>query len=110
MSDQSASSQLTVLFEAALQDYEKQTGITLAKHPLAERLQECDSVESITAVLHEQTQAFHDFRGKEKIIKLLKNAVSILYKLSACAKLGEVIDVVHLKALMGSSIYLILIP
>ena len=110
MSDQSASSHLTVLFEAALQDYEKQTGITLAKHPLAERLQECDSVESITAVLHEQTQAFHEFRGKEKAIKLLKNAVSVLYSLSVCAKLGEVIDVVHLKTLNGCSIHLILTP
>jgi hypothetical protein len=100
MSDQSALSQLNVLFEAALQDYERQTGITLANHPLAERLQECDSVESITAVLHEQTQAFNEFQGKGKIVKSLKNAVSVLYKLSACAKLAEVIGVVHLKALM----------
>ena len=96
MSDQSGSSHLKVLFEAALRDYERQTGIALAKHPLAERLQGCDSVESITAVLYEQTQAFNQFRGKEKVIKLLKNAVSVLYKLSACAKLGEVICVVRL--------------
>ena len=101
MSDPSASSHLKVLFDAALQDYEMQTGIALAEHPLAERLQECDSVESITSVLHEQTQAFNEFRGKEKVMKLLKNAVSVLYKLSACAKLGEVIGVVHLGALMG---------
>jgi hypothetical protein len=104
MSDQSASSHLKVLFEAALQDYEGHTGIALAKHPLAERLQECDSADSITAVLHEQTQAFNEFQGKEKVMKLLKNAVSVLYKLSACAKLGEVIGVVFLKAFMGSSI------
>jgi hypothetical protein len=110
MSDQPASSHLKILFEAALQDYEGHTGIALAKHPLAERLQECDSVESITAVLHEQTQAFDEFRGKEKVMKLLKNAVSVLYKVSACAKLGELIGVVHLKALMGSSIRLTLIP
>ena len=90
-----------VLFEAALQDYETMTGIVLAKHPLAERLQECQSIESITAVLHEQTQAFDEFRGKEKVMKLLKNAVSVLYKLSAGAKLGEVIGVVHLNALKG---------
>jgi len=110
MSDHSASSHLNVLFEAALQDYERQTGIALAKHPLAERLQECHSVESITAVLHEQTQAFNEFRGKEKVMKLLGNVVSILCKLSASAKHGEVIGVVHLKALMGSSIRLTLIP
>ena len=110
MGDQSASSHLKVLFDAALQDYERQTGITLVKHPLAERLQECHSVESITAVLHEQTQTLNQFRGKEKLMKLLKNAVSVLYKLSACAKLGEVIGVVHLKALVGSCIHLTLIP
>jgi len=113
MSDQSASSHLNVLFGAALQDYERQTGIALAKHPLAERLHQCDSVESITVVLHERTQAFHEFfRGKETVMKLLKNAVSVLYNLSACIKLGEVtvIGVVHLKALMGSFITLTLIP
>ena len=110
MSDQPASSHLKILFEAALQDYEGHTGIALAQHPLAERLQECDSVESITAVLHEQTQAFNDLRGKEKVMESLKNAVSFLYKLSACAKLGEVIGMVLLKVLMGSSICLTLIP
>ncbi len=109
MTDQ-PSSHLKVLFEAALKDYESQTGIALAEHPLAERLQECHSVDSITAVLHEQTQAFNEFRGKEKVIKLLKNAVSVLYNLSACAKLGEVIGVVRLKSLMGCFIHLTLIP
>jgi hypothetical protein len=109
MSDQLPSSHLKVLFEAALRDYEMHTGIALAEHPLAERLQDCHSVESITAVLHEQTQAFSQFQGKEKIMKLLKNAVSLLYKLSACAKLGEVIGIVHLKALMANSIPLTLI-
>ncbi len=109
MTDQ-PSSHLKVLFEAALKDYESQTGIALAEHPLAERLQECHSVDSITAVLHEQTQAFNEFRGKDKAIKLLKNAVSVLYNLSACAKLGEVIGVVRLKSLMGCFIHLTLIP
>jgi hypothetical protein len=104
MSDRSPSSHLKVLFDAALQDYETQTGIPLAKHPLAERLQDCHSVESITTVLHEQTQAFNEFHGKGKVIKLLKNSVSLLHKLSAYAKLGEVIGVVHLRALMGKSI------
>jgi hypothetical protein len=110
MSDQSASYHLKVLFEAALHDYERHTGIALAKHPLAERLQECNSVESITAVLHEQTQAFNEFRGKEKVMRLLKNAVSFLHKLSACAKLGQVIGMVHPKVLMGGYTCLTLIP
>jgi hypothetical protein len=89
------SDQLRVLFEAALQDYEKQTGIALPKHPLAERLQDCRSVESIIAVLNEQTQAFSEFREKDKVMKPLKNAVSFLYKLSATAEFGRAVGLVR---------------
>jgi hypothetical protein len=95
MSDQLGSSYLRVLFETALQDYETQTGIALVKHPLAEHLQNCNSVESVTAVLQEQTQAFSEFRGKEKTLTLLKNAVSVLYKLSAGADFGQAISLVR---------------
>ena len=94
MTDQS-SSRLRVLFEAALHDYEKQTGIALARHSLAEQLQHCDSVESITAVLREQTQTFGEFRGKDKVLRSLKNAVSVLYKLSAAANVGRDIGLVR---------------
>jgi hypothetical protein len=68
-----------------MQDYEKKTGIVLAKHPLAEKLQNCNSVESVTAVFQEQTQAFSDFRGGDKVLKPLKTIVSVLHKLSAAA-------------------------
>ena len=71
MTDQSESSYLRGLYEAALQNYEKQTGMALDKHPLAERLQDGDSVDSFTSVLREQTQAFSEFWGKDKIIKML---------------------------------------
>jgi hypothetical protein len=96
MSDQSGPSRLQVLFEAALQDYEKQTGIALAKHPFAEQLQNCDSVESVTVVLREQTQTFSEFRGRDKVMKLLKNAVSVLHNLSATADFGQAIGLVRL--------------
>jgi hypothetical protein len=95
MSDKSASPRFQVLFETALHDYEKQTGIVLAKHPLAEQLQNCDSVESVTSILHEQTQAFSEFWGKDKIIEPLKNALSVLDKLSATANLGQDIGLVR---------------
>jgi hypothetical protein len=78
-----------------LQDYEKKTGIKLAKHQLAEQLQNCDSVESFTAVLDERTNAFIEFRGKDKIMKPLKNVVSVLHKLSAIADLGQPIGLVR---------------
>ena len=95
MSDQSPSSHLQVLFEAALQDYENKTNIALAKHPLADSLQNCDSVESVIAVFHEQTQAFSQFREKDRVLKPLKKAISVLLKLSSTASFGRDIGLVH---------------
>ena len=95
MAGQSGSPHLQVLFEAALQEYESQTGIALAKHPLAEELQNCDSVESVTAVLRGQTRVFSEFQEKDKVFKPLKKAVSVLYKLSATANFGQDIGLVR---------------
>jgi hypothetical protein len=69
------------LFEAAFREYERQTGKTLANHPLAEKLQSCDTVESVTAVLREQTETSREIRGKDKVLKPLKNVLSVLEKL-----------------------------
>ena len=95
MTDRLESSHLQVLFEAALQDYQNQTGIALATHPLAEQLQNCHSVESVTAVLREQTQAFSEFQEKDKVLKPLKKALSVLHKLSAAANFGMDIGLVR---------------
>jgi hypothetical protein len=69
MSDQSGQSHFQSLFEAAFRDYEKQTGKTLANHPLAEKLQSCDTIESVTAVLRERTETSSEIRGKDKVLK-----------------------------------------
>jgi hypothetical protein len=82
MSDQSGPSRFQELFEAA---YERQTGKTLANHPLAEKLQSCDSVESVAAVLREQTETSSEIRGKDKVFKPLKNVLSVLNKLSSAS-------------------------
>ena len=83
MGDQPQSSSFRALFESALQDYQLQTGTTLASHPLAEKLQRCDSVESITTVLQDQARAFSGFCGDNgRITKSLKGVVSVLYTLS----------------------------
>ena len=95
MSGQSASSHLQGLFEAALHDYEKQTGVALANHPLANKLQNCDTVESIIAILREQTQAFNEFRERDKVLKPLKSTVSVLCKLSSAANFGHSIGLVR---------------
>ena len=89
MSDQSGSSHLRVLFEAALEDYKQQTGIELAKHPLAGRLQDCNTVESVTAVLREQAQDFKEFREKDKVLNPLKKVLTVLHKLASAANFAQ---------------------
>jgi hypothetical protein len=97
MSDQAGSYPFQTLFDSALQDYEKQTGIRLADHPLAEQLQNCQSVESVTALLQEQAranQAFGKFRESDKIFKSLKSVVSTLSRVSAIAAFSQAIGTV----------------
>jgi hypothetical protein len=85
MSGQSGPSHLQTLFEAAFRDYERQTGKTLANHPLAEKLQSCHTVESVTDLLREQTETSGEIRGKDNVLKPLKNVLSVLHKLSSAS-------------------------
>ena len=94
MSDQPGSSHLRVLFEAALEDYKQQTGIQLAEHPLAERLQDGNSVESVTAILREQAQDFKEFQEKDKVLKPLKKVLTILHRLSSAANFARDVGLV----------------
>jgi len=104
MSQPSSSSSFHGLFNAALQDYENQTKTKLVQHPLAKKLEACNSVDSITAILQEQTQIFGGFRGDDgKIMKSLRSSVDVLYTLSNSTILGEVIGlVVHIALLIVS--------
>ena len=83
MIDQSGSSRLRVLFEAALNDYEEQTDITLEKHPLAEQLQHCYTAESVTAFLQNQVRASSRYQEIHRIMDSLNGIVLVLYLLSA---------------------------
>jgi fungal STAND N-terminal Goodbye domain len=99
MAHRSQSSRFLVLFESALQDYQNQTGTTLPNHPLADKLQYCDSVESVTAVLQDQARAFTEFRGGDaRIMKSLNTVVSVLDSLSTSTAFGEAIGLVRQKA------------
>ena len=82
MSDQSGPSHFQELFEAAFRNYENQTGKALANHPLAEKLQICDSVESVIAVLRGQIETSSEIR-KDNVLKPLKNVLSVLHSLSS---------------------------
>ena len=89
MSGQSGSTRLRVLFQAALEDYEKQTGIELTKHPLAERLQHCNSVEAVTDILREQAKDFDNFREEDKVLKPLKKVLTVLHIISSIPSIAD---------------------
>ena len=104
MSDPLGSLHLQALFEAAFRDYENQTGKTLENHPLAEKLQSCDSVASVVAVLREQTVSFSEIRGKDRVLKPVKNILSLLHKLSSSSvvKFGQHFGLVRSLVPFGS--------
>ena len=83
-----------MIFEAALKDYMRQTGIELAEDLLAERLQHCNSVESVTAFLLEKAQDFREFREKDKVLKPLKKVLSVLHRLSSATNLAQDVGLV----------------
>jgi hypothetical protein len=82
-------SMFQLLFQSALEEYEKQTGINLAGHPLAFQLEHCYSVESITKLLHDQARTFFQFRGNDnKLMTVLKHTVQALHILSGTVTAG----------------------
>ena len=95
MADQSVLSRFQTRFELALEDYEIKTRISLVEHPLAQKLENCHSVESITTLLQDQARTFGQFRGRDRIMKSIRCAVSFLYKLSTTAALGDGIGLVR---------------
>jgi hypothetical protein len=96
MSDASGSSPgLQLLFDAALQGYEKQTGMKLNDHPLARELENCLSVDSIMVILQQQARALIEHRGGDgKVMNSLNRAVHVLHALSTNTTLCEGIGVV----------------
>ena len=103
MADQSRPTHFHSRFESALRAYEKTVGVTLAEHPLAVQLQSCHSIESITAVLQAQAQAFGEFRGSDRVIKSIKNTVSTLARISATTSLAIDLGLVCQQPLLACS-------
>jgi len=67
--------------ESALKVYERM-GISLTDHPLAEGLENCDSFDSVIAILQKQARPFAEvLESGDRIVKSLKGIVAILYHL-----------------------------
>jgi len=91
MTDQQGLARFKVLLESALQAYEKRAGVMLADlgYAPAAQLQNCHTVDDITAVLQSQTQAFGDLRQRDRIFESIKTTVSTLTPTSAVAYVAD---------------------
>lgn len=84
-------------FSNALHAYKKRTRGDLILHPLATRLQSCDSPNDILAVLQEHARAIdQSWNTDEKLALWLDPIVNVLYALSS--SLGEGVGLVIIPA------------
>ena len=84
-------SNFQAIFDAALKDYTKKTGKDLydLDHPLASKLDSCDSPDSILDIFQEQANEFDEFRkGDTKLFKWLNPIVEVLHSISTNKVLG----------------------
>jgi hypothetical protein len=89
------SPEIKLLFEIALNEFEKRAGSKLVQHDIVDKLAHCDSADSIIDVLQEQAQCFCNFRGDDgKLMTWLKRTVEVMYTLSTSGVLGEGIGLV----------------
>ena len=111
MTDQPGSARFQALLEAALQAYEKKAGVTLAdsEDSLGSRLQSCHSIDGITTLLQDKTQAFDDFQQRDKIFKSIKATVSILTPISALVSVADDVGLVRQDVLKVCLAFLILL-
>jgi hypothetical protein len=101
MSYQSESSHFQTLFESALNDYESQTGITIATHSLTEQLENCHSAETIITALQDLARTLGDFRESDGIMKSIQSIVSRLCMLSSSVVPGDATGLVRRKVVDG---------
>ena len=79
----STSFNFEAIFNAALTEYTNRTGNDLRNHPLASKIDSCDSPESILDIFQEQAQAFDEFRkGDNKLFQWLRPVVDVLHAIS----------------------------
>jgi len=95
----SSSSNFQSIFNTALKAYEKRTKKDLLAHPLASKLQTCDSPSSILAVLQSQVDDLdQDRKSDERLTKWLSPTVNVLLAFSGT--LGEGVSLVRLRVIL----------
>ena len=89
----SSSSNFQLIFDNALNAYEKRANEDLHAHPLATELQNCNSPSEILAVLHQGLD--QSLRSHDRWTKWLSPTVNVLHMLPRT--LGECIGLVSFK-------------
>lgn len=88
------------LFNAALAEYIKQTGIDLVNHPFSAQMENCKSFDDYLLILEELAKTVREFRDcNKRLVKALKPTVNVVCSLSGT--FGESIGLV--RPLEGSS-------
>ena len=94
-SSSSSSSNFRMVFNAALEAYNKVTKGKLLSHPLASQLQSCDTPTAILSVLQDLVQQFdQSCSSDERLRNWLSPTVNVLFAFSAT--LGEGVSLVYL--------------
>lgn len=82
-STRAMSSSFQSIFDAALSDYARQTGVDLATYPFAQTVQNSHSADAILDLLQDKAEEFRTYRdGNRKLINCLKPIVQVLYAVS----------------------------
>ena len=80
----STSSRFQLIFNNALKAYKKRTKKDLQTHPLADRLQNCNSLSSVLTILQEQVQELDE--SQRSSAKWLDPTVNVLHAFSEALK------------------------
>ena len=70
------------VLDAALRDYKNTTGKSLLDDPLADKVQQCDSVDTLKAIFQDQAKALRSKDGDERSMKWIDPTVDVLSKIS----------------------------
>jgi len=97
MGYQLGSPRLREIFESAYRGYKTQTGVRLATHPFAQRLEYPDSAMSITTLLQVQghVPAFRDPWQSDRMMGSIESIVYDSCMLSTTVALGDAIGLVR---------------
>jgi fungal STAND N-terminal Goodbye domain len=83
MSSIATSSNFQSILDAALDNYVKQTGIDLTKHPSADQFQDCHSPDDVFRLLLHREKEFKDYRDKYRaLIDRLSPVVKVVHVFS----------------------------